>query len=398
MKKICIISQCSLPIPTTKGGAVETLVEYIIKENEKNHKFDFTIISIKEKEAEEISKNYKYTKFVYINPKNKYINKCLLFIYKILKHLKIYIPFTLEFKEALRKLKELKDQDYFIYEAGPTTQIPLLNKIIPKEKLLVHIHWDGMGNKKINKCFSYLIPVSNYIGDRWIKATRCNSSKIKVLQNCAKIERFTKKITESEKEELRAKLNIPKSNKVIIFTGRIVAEKGVKELLNAFTNLQEKDVTLMIIGSANFGAETNTTYEKEIDKIISNCKKSIIFTGFIHQTELYKYYSIADVAVIPSLFQDPAPLVCIETQATETPLIATRVGGIPEYTNKESTILIEADENIENNLTKEIDKLLKDEQLRKTMSKTAKQNSLKYNTSTYFKNFTDIIDSIKDKR
>ena len=30
MKKICFITQCSLPVPTTKGGAVETLVEYLL--------------------------------------------------------------------------------------------------------------------------------------------------------------------------------------------------------------------------------------------------------------------------------------------------------------------------------------------------------------------------------
>lgn len=33
MKKICFITQCTLPIPTVKGGAVETLVEYILDEN-----------------------------------------------------------------------------------------------------------------------------------------------------------------------------------------------------------------------------------------------------------------------------------------------------------------------------------------------------------------------------
>lgn len=44
-KNICIITQCSLPIPTTKGGAVETLVEYILMENERMDKYHFTVIS-----------------------------------------------------------------------------------------------------------------------------------------------------------------------------------------------------------------------------------------------------------------------------------------------------------------------------------------------------------------
>lgn len=44
MKKICFITQCTLPIPTVKGGAVETLVEYILDENEKKPKYEFTVI------------------------------------------------------------------------------------------------------------------------------------------------------------------------------------------------------------------------------------------------------------------------------------------------------------------------------------------------------------------
>ena len=63
---------------------------------------------------------------------------------------------------------------------------------------------------------------------------------------------------------------------------------------------------------------------------------------------------IADIAVMPSLFQDPAPLVCIETQATGTPLIATRVGGIPEYVTKDSALLIDKDKNLVNNLADKI--------------------------------------------
>lgn len=395
MKKICFITQCSLPVPTTKGGAVETLVEYLLNENEKNKDYQFTVISIGDEKAKKISQKYKYTKFIYIDPSNKFINKIRMFIYKILKHLSIYIPFSGEFKKVLKVLKNIEEQDYFIYEAGPTTQIPALNKIIPKEKLLVHIHWDGMSNLKKDKCFSYLLPVSDYIGRQWQIGTNRNADSIKPLYNCAKIDLFSKKITENEKIELKNKLNIPIKNKVIIFTGRIVQEKGIKELLLAYKNIVTKNVTLLIIGSANFGATTNTKYEKDVSKLISKVKKQIIFTGFIHQTELYKYYNIADIAVIPSLFQDPAPLVCIETQATGTPLIATRVGGIPEYVGENTAILIDNDSNLINNLTKEIDLLLNDQNKRKSMTENSIKNAQKFNTENYYSNFNTIINEIK---
>lgn len=394
MKKICFITQCSLPIPTTKGGAVETLVEYLLDENEKNRNYQFTVISIDDKDAKKKSEKYKYTKFIYIAQSNKIINKIRMLVYKILKHLNIYISFSDEFKKALKVLRNIEEQDYFIYEAGPTTQLPALSKIIPKDKLLVHIHWDGMSNIKKDKSFSYLLPVSDYIGHQWQTGTNRNPNHIKPLYNCAKINLFSEKITESEKIELRNKLNIPEKNKVIIFTGRIVQEKGIKELLSAYQRITTENVSLLIIGSSNFGATTNTKYEKDVAKLISQIKKQIIFTGYIHQTELYKFYNIADIAVMPSLFQDPAPLVCIETQATGTPLIATRVGGIPEYVGENTAILIDNDFNLVNNLAKEIDLLLEDQNKRKCMSENSIKHAQKFNTENYYLNFVRIINEI----
>lgn len=393
-KNICIITQCSLPIPTTKGGAVETLVEYILTENEKFNKYHFTVISIVDNKAEILSKQFKNVEFIYVKKGNDLLNKLLFQTYRVLKHLNVYIPFSLEFKKCLKILKKIENQDIFIYEAGPTTQLPALNKIISKDKLLVHIHWDGMGNKRKDNSFSYLIPVSNYIGEQWRKNTGCSKSKIKPLYNCANIERFEKQISEEEKKELKKKLGIPDENKIILFTGRIVEEKGVKELLQAFHQVKYDNITLLIVGSANFGSKTNTPYEKEVAEIIQKSSRQIIFTGFVHQTKLYKYYNIADIAVMPSLFQDPAPLVCIETQATGTPLIATRVGGIPEYVTKKSAILVNKDQNIVTSLADKIEYLLENPEIMEDMGKEAKKNVKKYNTGMYYKQFCELIDGI----
>ena len=132
-----------------------------------------------------------------------------------------------------------------------------------------------------------------------------------------------------------------------------------------------------------------------METIINKSKRNIVFTGFIHQTDLYKYYSIADVAVMPSLFQDPAPLVSIETQATGTPLIATRVGGIPEYIgNEDCGILVEQDEHLVENLRNKIDFLLENEEVCENMKVQERKHAQNYTTSLYYENFTKIINRI----
>lgn len=398
MKRICFITQCVLPIPTVKGGAVETLVEYLMDENENKKNFEFIVYSVSDKKAEVEVDKYKYTTVKYINHSKGIMNKLLYKMDRILQHFGIYIPFSVEFFHMLKKLKLEKNIDYFIYEAGPTTQIPLLARIIPKDKLLVHIHWNGMGNKNKDKCFSHLIAVSEYIGQYWKSGSKCEDDKVCVLPNCSKIERFHVNTTENENLKLRDELGIPKDHAVIIFAGRIVKEKGVKELLNAYEKLNHDKVSLIIVGSANFGAKTNTSYEKEVDDLIKKSTKRIIFTGFVHQSELYKYYNIADVAVMPSLFQDPAPLVSIETQATGTPLVATRVGGIPEYVGDGCGILVQNDSLLVDNLRKEIDYLLDNPQICEEMSTREILHSKKFTTEAYYDNFTKIINDIAGKK
>lgn len=378
-----------------KGGAVETLVEYLLDENEIKNNFKFVVYSVGDDEAERKSHKYQYTTIKYIEKSDGKLNKILFRLDRAMQHLGIYIPCSVEFYRMLKQLRKEKDIDYFIYEAGQTTQLPLLARFIPKEKLLVHIHWDGMANKKKDSCFSRLIAVSDYIGRCWKNGSGCEENKVIVLPNCAKIERFNIDTSEAEKIELRNKLGIPQNHRVVIFTGRIVKEKGVKELLTAFDQLRTELVTLVIVGSANFGASTNTEYEKAVETIINKSKRNIVFTGFIHQTDLYKYYSIADVAVMPSLFQDPAPLVSIETQATGTPLVATRVGGIPEYIgNEDCGILVDQDEHLVENLRNKIDYLLENEEVCENMKVQEKKHAQNYTTSLYYENFTKIINRI----
>src|SRR5574344_392586 len=63
MKKICFVTNGTLPVPAINGGAIEQLIEILIRENEKNHLFDFTIVGLYNKDLDiEISK-YKYTSF-----------------------------------------------------------------------------------------------------------------------------------------------------------------------------------------------------------------------------------------------------------------------------------------------------------------------------------------------
>ena len=67
MKKICIVVPPNLPMPPVKGGAIETLMQYIADVNEIERKLDITFISLWDEKAEQQAKKYKFSRYVYFH-------------------------------------------------------------------------------------------------------------------------------------------------------------------------------------------------------------------------------------------------------------------------------------------------------------------------------------------
>ena len=87
MKRICLITPNLLPVPNVLGGAIETIVTNIVKEQEKEEKIALTVVSIYNKKAELESKKYLHTNFIYVKKDLKYlfygfIFKTVNFIFK----------------------------------------------------------------------------------------------------------------------------------------------------------------------------------------------------------------------------------------------------------------------------------------------------------------------------
>jgi D-inositol-3-phosphate glycosyltransferase len=135
---------------------------------------------------------------------------------------------------------------------------------------------------------------------------------------------------------LKERLKIPEGSRVIIFTGRVVGLKGVHVLLRAMAQLDKKfPWRLIIIGE---GEARNSL------KLLSRewgIREKIVFAGFIPNHELARYYSLADLAVYPSIADETFGVAVCEAMACARAVISTRVGGIPELiADGESGILV----------------------------------------------------------
>lgn len=114
----------------------------------------------------------------------------------------------------------------------------------------------------------------------------------------------------------------------ILFVGQLIKGKGVDVLLEAYVELMKRihsPISLHIIGRGN---EENAL--KEYVKTHS-CKDSITFHGWVAHESLVKYYDNASVVVVPSRWPEPFGMVGVEAMLRERPVIASRVGGIPDW-------------------------------------------------------------------
>ena len=120
-------------------------------------------------------------------------------------------------------------------------------------------------------------------------------------------------------------------------------------------------------------------------------KDRIIFTGFVPNKELYKIHNISDIAVIPSIFEEPFGLTVIEAMASGLPLITSDAGAIPDIVDDSNAIIVKREDDFVNNLSIALDKLSSDKTLREKMGKHSTKLVQNYDTPNYYNNFCQIL-------
>lgn len=180
-----------------------------------------------------------------------------------------------------------------------------------------------------------------------------------------------KEIHELGCESIHEKFNIPESSKIVVSAGRFSPEKGQKYLIEAACELTQKDTGLYFI---LFGDGPDYKNLKNIVKG-KNLEKQILLPG--HCTNVLSYLkSGVDILVNPST-SEGLPNIILEAMALEIPVIATRVGGVPEIVQSNDTgILVEAKDS--SAIAIAIVQLLSNHELKDQLIRNAKANLKKH--------------------
>jgi glycosyltransferase involved in cell wall biosynthesis len=121
----------------------------------------------------------------------------------------------------------------------------------------------------------------------------------------------------------------------IVFMGRVIPDKGADVLIRAAALLGDgrgaPDAEVVVIGRPGFAPDAPLSdYEIELRRLAAASAIPITFDGFTTRTDLPARLREADVFVVPSRWPDPAPLTVGEALASGLPVVASRIGGIPE--------------------------------------------------------------------
>lgn len=123
--------------------------------------------------------------------------------------------------------------------------------------------------------------------------------------------------------EFRSKFALPEE-KIVLFVGRLVYEKGVHVLVNAVPKVLEK-------ANAKFIIVGNGYMKEQLSGLVKSrgLAHKVLFTGFVDDETLRKLQRCADVSVVPSLFE-PFGIVALEAMAARSPVVVSDTGGLSE--------------------------------------------------------------------
>ena len=132
-----------------------------------------------------------------------------------------------------------------------------------------------------------------------------------------------------DKNQCRKNLGLG-PNFIVLFVGRLIDIKGTDILIQVAKEVNKK-ITFIFIG---------TGPEEEKIRKESEKNKNIVFVGSVENEKLAPYYNAADILVIPSKYEEGFGRVILEALSCGTPVVGSKIGGIPEAVTEEVGILV----------------------------------------------------------
>lgn len=277
------------------------------------------------------------------------------------------------------KLKDFDVIDLHMPFLGTSAIVYLLKKFYGRRlSLVIHYHMDLFGKNwlyrrvfglqqqfvasEIMAADKVLVSSQDYLSNSRLKDLYVKyPAKFEIMPFGVDVERF---FPQPKDTSLSQRYGL-EDKKVILFVGALDDAhyfKGVNYLLKAFAALSDQETRLIIVGEGNL----RPVYQDLA--VESGLADRVIFTGFVPDIQLAKYYNLADVVVLPSIDSSEAfGMVILEAMACGKPVVASDLPGVREILGHNEYGLLTKPKNVVM-LTKRIEHLLNNQELVKKIS------------------------------
>lgn len=408
MKSVAIVSSGYLPVPDVLGGAVEGLITCIARENGRVGDLDLTVYTMDNSEARRVAEAFgSSTRFEFV-PTPGYVrvaDRCIYWVAKnVLRKKKNmswgHILQRVHFLRSVSRLLAENEADVLVLENHPT-QCMVLDRCGNAEryrgKTLLHLHNEvtsDFGYRKLLEQVGGAVCVSTFIARSFagFMGWKSDDARLLVLRNCAIDSFFTGGRDVEVRAATRARLGIGEDEFVVLFSGRLTAEKGASELLDAFSRADVANSRLLIAGAYFFKDGATSPFEEELKRKAADLGDKVIFTGFVDHDEMADLYSACDIVCNPSIWDDPALLANIEGLASGKPVVSTYSGGVPEYVDDTCGVLVERGNGLVDGLASAIARLAGDPGLRERLGAGACEVARDLDARSYYSRFCEIVE------
>lgn len=201
------------------------------------------------------------------------------------------------------------------------------------------------------------------------------SDHIVVIPTGIELDKFERKISEEEKNELKKELDLPEDALIYGTVGRLAQEKNIDEIIEAHADLIKKwdKLYLVLVGDGKYRPDL----ENLVDKL--EIRDRVRFTGMVEPDNIYKYYQLLDFFVSASVSETQG-LTYIEALANGLGVIARRDLALEGVVEDGKNGLI-YDDKLE--LEEKIERVIGDRDFLRNLQKEALKSKWKFGTGQF---------------
>lgn len=205
--------------------------------------------------------------------------------------------------------------------------------------LVVHVANEKPIEPASRECVACWVAASQYISDWLTRENGIPAGRVRVIHTGVDVAAYSPvwDVAPQRRSALRARFGVRDPQSVVVlFAGRLVKEKGVQELLDAFERLRARShrpVELLVAGNVRDSDDPRNEKAVYGRAALERMRgmSGVVYAGSLHPAQMREFFMAGDLFALPSLWNDPFPTAMVEAAAAGLPIVAAARGGVTEF-------------------------------------------------------------------